>query len=60
MNLASDVCGRSRLPALEGGTHLKETARADAEGLVKLAELLKLLRLRAEGADRDGVTCKRP
>jgi hypothetical protein len=60
LNLASDECVRSRLPALEGGTHLKETARAEADGLVKLAELLTLLRLRTEGADRNAVTSKRP
>jgi hypothetical protein len=47
---------RSLFPALEGRTQLKETARAQADGLMKLAELLSLLRLRAEGADRKDVT----
>ena len=42
------------------GTPLKEAERREAEGLVELAELLTLLRLRAEGAARKSVTSKRP
>ena len=41
------------------GQALKEAERLEAEGLVDLAELLTLLRLRAEGAARRGSSTKR-
>jgi hypothetical protein len=41
------------------GQPLKEAERLEAEGLVDLAELLTLLRLRAEGAARRGSSTKR-
>lgn len=59
-----DDLARFRLPAgvqarlqglldrQEGGTPLTEAERQEAEGLVNLAELLTLLKLRAERAGR--------
>jgi hypothetical protein len=44
----------------DNGIPLKETERREAEGLVELAELLTLLRLRAEGAARQAGTPERP
>ena len=44
----------------DNGIPLKEKERHEAEALVELAELLTLLRLRAEGAARNAVTSKRP
>jgi hypothetical protein len=40
----------------DNGIPLKETERREAEGLVELAELLTLLRLRAEAAARQDGT----
>jgi hypothetical protein len=51
---------RELLDRQDSGVALKETEREEAEGLVELAELLTLLRLRAEGADRKAVATKRP
>jgi len=50
---------RQLLDRQEKGVPLKEAERREAEGLVELAELLTLLRLRAEGAARKGVTPSR-
>jgi hypothetical protein len=50
---------RELLDRQDSGVSLKETEREEAEGLVELAELLTLLRLRAEGADRKAVAAKR-
>ncbi len=44
----------------DGGIPLNEAERQEAEGLVELAELLTLLRLRAEGVARTSATAKRP
>jgi hypothetical protein len=44
----------------DNGTPLKETKRREAEGLVELAELLTLLRLRADSAARRFVRPGRP
>ncbi len=41
---------RELLDRQDGGVPLKETERLEAEGLVELAELLTLFRLRADGA----------
>ena len=51
---------RKLLDRQDSGIPLKETERREAEGLVELAELLTLLRLRAEGASQKAVTPKRP
>jgi hypothetical protein len=51
---------RELLDRQDNGTPLKEAERREAEGLVELAELLTLLRLRAEGAARKAVAPKRP
>jgi hypothetical protein len=51
---------RELLDRQGSGTPLKETERREAEGLVELADLLTLLRLRAEGAARKTVAHKRP
>ena len=50
---------RQLLDRQERGIPLKETERREAEGLVELAELLTLVRLRAEGAALKGVTPRR-
>ena len=50
---------RQLLDRQEKGIPLKETERREAEGLVELAELLTLLRLRAEGAALKAVTPRR-
>jgi hypothetical protein len=50
---------RQLLDRQEKGVPLKATERQEAEGLVELAELLTLLRLRAEGAARKAVSSKR-
>jgi hypothetical protein len=50
---------RQLLDRQEKGVLLKEAERREAEGLVELAELLTLLRLRAEGAARKAVTSSR-
>jgi hypothetical protein len=50
---------RRLLDRQESGVPLKETARREAEGLVELAELLTLLRLRAEGAALKAVAPRR-
>ena len=44
----------------DGGIPLNEAERWEAEGLVEVAEMLTLLRLRAEGAARKTTTAKRP
>ena len=41
------------------GVRLTEAERREAEGLVDIAELLTILRLRAEGAARKASTAKR-
>jgi hypothetical protein len=51
---------RELLDRQDSGTPLKETERREAEGLVELAELLTLLRLRADGAARRAATPRRP
>jgi hypothetical protein len=51
---------RELLDRQDSGTPLKETERREAEGLVELAELLTLLRLRADGAARRADTPRRP
>jgi hypothetical protein len=43
----------------EKGIPLKDAERREAEGLVELAELLTLLRLRAESAARKTATARR-
>jgi hypothetical protein len=50
---------RKLLDRQENGIPLKKTERREAEGLAELAELLTLLRLRAEGAARKAATSKR-
>jgi hypothetical protein len=50
---------RQLLDRQEQGIPLKETERQEAEGLVELAELLTLLRLRAERAAVKAVTTRR-
>ena len=47
---------RQLLDRQEKGVPLKDAERREAEGLVELAELLTLLRLRAEGAAVKAVT----
>jgi hypothetical protein len=51
---------RELLDRQDNGIPLKEQERHEAEGLVELAELLTLLRLRAEGAASKAVGSKRP
>jgi hypothetical protein len=51
---------RELLDRQDNGIPLKETERREADGLVELAELLTLLRLRVEGAARKAVTPTRP
>jgi hypothetical protein len=51
---------RKLLDRPDSGTSLKDAERPEAEGLVELAEMLTLLRLRAEGAARKAVTPRRP
>jgi hypothetical protein len=43
----------------DSGTPLNEAERREAEGLVELSELLTLLRLRAEGANRKNGVVRR-
>jgi hypothetical protein len=43
----------------DSGVPLTDTERQEAEGLVELAEMLTLLRLRAEGATRHATTAER-
>ncbi len=50
---------RQLLDRQEKGVPLKHTERQEAEGLVELAELLTLLRLRAEGAALKAVRPRR-
>jgi hypothetical protein len=50
---------RDLLDRQDNGVPLKEIERREAEGLVELAELLTLLRLRAKGAAGKAVTPKR-
>jgi hypothetical protein len=50
---------RQLLDRQEKGLRLKETERREAEGLVELAEMLTLLRLRVEGAALKAVTPRR-
>lgn len=56
---AVDARLRELLDRQDGGIPLKETERREAEGLVELAELLTLLRLRAEGATRGAARSRR-
>jgi hypothetical protein len=50
---------RQLLDRQENGVPLKDAERREAEGLVELAELLTLLRLRAEGAALKAVKRRR-
>jgi hypothetical protein len=44
----------------DSGVPLTDAERQEAEGLVELAEMLSLLRLRAEGAARHAISAKCP
>ena len=58
--LAVNARVRELLDRQDSGIPLKETERREADGLVELAEVLTLPRLRVEGAARKAVTPKVP